>query len=97
MHIILNIVSLSFLVLEEVQTANLLSEEECKAITENILNWEFHLLQVSLRDTNTALEVARILENHHLSRESRTLKGLLFVDICKVGIALKYLSSQLPL
>ena len=97
MHVLLNIVSLSFLVMVEVQTANLLSEEECRAIFGDYGKWEFNLLRASWRDTNTALEVGRILENYEFSGESRTLKGTLFVDVCEVGIALKCLSSQLPL
>ena len=97
MHVLLNIVSLSFLVMVEVQTANLLSEEECGAIFGDYGKWEFNLLRASLRDANTTLEVGRILKNHKFSRESRTLKGLLFADVCEVGIALKCLSSLLPL
>ena len=79
----------------EVQTANLLSEEECRAIFGDYGQWEFNLLRASLRDTNTALEVVRILENQKFSDESR--KGLLSIDVCEVGIALKCLSSQLLL
>ena len=59
----INIVFLSFLVMVEVQTANLLSEEECRAIFGDYDNWESNLLQVSLRDTNTASEVASIRKN----------------------------------
>ena len=97
MHVLLNIVSLSFVVMVEVQTANLLSEEECGAIFGNYDKWKLNLLQASLRDATTTLEVGRILKNHKFSGESRTLKGLLFVYVCEVGIALKCLSSQLPL
>ena len=97
MHVLLNIVSLSFLVMVEVQTSNLLSEEECRAIFGDYDKWESNLLRTSLRDANTTLEVGRILQSHQFSGESRTLKGMLFVDVCEVGIVLKCLSSQLPL
>ena len=97
MYILLNIVSLYFLVMVDVQTANLLSEEKCGAIFGDYGKWKFNLLRASLRDANTTLEVGRILENYKFSGESRTLKGLLFVDVSDVGIALTCLSSQLPL
>ena len=97
MHVLLNIVSLSFLVMVEVQISNLLSEEECRAIFGDYGKWESNLLQASLRAANTTLEVGRILQSHQFSGESRTLKGTLFVDVCEVGIALKCLSLQLPL
>ena len=79
----------------EVQTANLLSEEECRAISGDYDKWKSNLLQASLEDANTAFKVVRILENNQLFEESRALKGLLCVDVCKVGIVLKCLSSQL--
>ena len=82
----INVVSLSFLVMVEVQTANLLSEEKCRAIFGDYHKWEFNLMQASLRDTNTMFEVASILKKHQFS--SITLKGLLCVDVCEVGISL---------
>ena len=75
----INIVSLSFLVMVEVQTSNLLSEEECRAIFGDYGKWEFNLVQASLGDANTTSEVARILEGHAFSEESRALTGLLCV------------------
>ena len=92
----INIVSFSFLVMVEVQTANLLSEENCRAIFGDYRNWRSNLLQSSLRDTNTAFAVVRILESHKFSEESRALKGVLCVGVCEIGIALNCLSSQLP-
>ena len=89
----INIVSLIFLVMVEVQTVNLLSEKDCRAIFGDYRNWKSNLLQASLRDANSAFEVVSILENNQFSEESRTLKGLLCVDVCEVGIALKCLSS----
>ena len=73
----------------EVQTANLLSEADLRAIFGDYGKWRFNLLQVTLRDANTTSEVARILEGRAFSGESKALIGLL------CGIALKCLSSQL--
>ena len=75
----INIVSLSFLVMMELQTSNLLSEKECRAIFGDYRKWEFNLLQASLGDAKTASEVARILKGHAFSGESRALTGLLCV------------------
>ena len=91
---VINIVCLSFLVMVEVKAANLLSKEECRTIFGDYRRWKFNLLQASSRDTNTAFKVVRILEDHQFS-ESRALKGLVCVDVCKVGVALKCLSMQL--
>ena len=66
----------SFLVMVEVQTVNLLSEEECREIFGDYDNWKSNLLRASLRDANTAFEVVRILDDHQFSEESRALKGL---------------------